>query len=142
MTYKEDEMKYLNILLVSVLSIGVFFSLTACKTDDDTGITQNEDLEVIEGYLVDNNNRQEFEGRDDLTTVEVGNLTRTILLENSDVGYSVYTSEGEWYRLDDKGSRRAEAFITASIKENGIFVVIEGTSSGDYFVVEKMTPKY
>ena len=56
-------------------------------------------------------------------------------------GYVVYTADAKLYKLDQAGSKSAEALLKETDTKFGVQVSVEGTIEGDTIKVAKITEK-
>ncbi len=60
-------------------------------------------------------------------------------LKCADSGYGIFTSDGKWLKLDDKGNQEAVAALKKTKKKDHIRVNVEGTQKGDTIQVASLT---
>lgn len=60
-------------------------------------------------------------------------------LKCADSGYGIFTSDGKWLKLDDKGNQEAVAALKKTKKKDHIRVNVEGTQKGDTIEVASLT---
>jgi hypothetical protein len=65
--------------------------------------------------------------------------TKSCALKCADSGYGIFTSDGKWLKLDDKGNKDAVAALQKTKKKDHLRVDVEGTQKGDTIQVASLS---
>jgi hypothetical protein len=95
-------------------------------------VTASAQSQTVKGTLIDNACFQHHKSQAELTE-----HTRDCALMDACVksGYTVVTTDGHAYKLDDKGNADLLAALKASTKENDLKVTVTGTVANDTIAV-------
>ena len=65
--------------------------------------------------------------------------TTSCALKCASSGYGIYTPDGTWLKLDDKGNQEAVAALQKTKRKDHLRVNVEGTRKGDVIEVASLT---
>ena len=95
---------------------------------------------TMKGYLVDKMCATSMAKKPhDEAMAKAAKHTKSCALEESclDSGFGLM-SDGKWYKFDDAGDKKAEAWLKKTDKKSDLYVEVTGTHDGDIFKVTSL----